>query len=115
VTSVPVLHDRERGSSTVELLGVLPVVVVVLLALLQTVAVTYTTHATNQAVRDGARALSLGRPVAVAVDRSLPGGLHADRITFPDGGVRLEVKVPRIAVFPEMTVTREAAMPRTAP
>ncbi|MGN8246582.1 TadE/TadG family type IV pilus assembly protein [Cellulomonas soli] len=107
--------DRERGSSAIELLGVLPVVVVVLLALLQTIAVTYTTHATNQAVRDGARAMSLGRPVAAAVERSLPGGLEAQQITYPDGGVRIEVRVPRIAVFPGMTVTREAAMPRTAP
>lgn len=108
---------RERGSASLELLGVMPVVAVLVVALLQVAAAVYTTHATNQAVRDGARALSLGRSAEVAVARSLPGGLEASSITYVSGGegLRIEVDVPRIAVFPPMTVERTAVMPRTSP
>ena len=94
----------------------MPVVVIVILALLQVAAAAVTTLAANQAVRDGARAMSLGRSVPVAVDDSLPGSMHADQITDPGGnGVRIEVPVLRIGIFPSFTVVREAAMPRTAP
>ena len=105
-------EDRERGSSAVEMLGVMPVVVLVILVLVQVCAAAYTTQATNQAVRDGARALSLRESVPAAVDRSLPGGLTAESLTYPGGdGVRLVVRVPRVAIFPPFTVTREAVMP----
>lgn len=104
--------ERERGSSAVELLGVMPVVVVVILVVLQVCAAAYATQATNQAARDGARALSRHQSVPAAVERSLPGGLRADGISYPGGdGVRVEVRVPRIALFPPITVTREAVMP----
>ena len=93
----------------------MPVVVIVILALLQVAAAAVTTLAANQAVRDGARAMSLGRSVPVAVDDSLPGSMHADQITYPANGVRIEVPVLRIGIFPSFTVVREAAMPRTAP
>ncbi len=107
------LRRDDRGSSAVELLGALPVVVVVVLVLLQVAAFTFTVQAANQAVRDGARARSLGHAVPSAVEESLPGGLHAESIEYPSDGVRIEVRVPRIAVFPAMTVTRQAFMPRT--
>jgi len=104
--------DRERGSSAVELLGVMPVVVVVILVVLQVCAAAYATQATNQAARDGARALSRAQSVPAAVERSLPGGLTAESLTYPGGdGVRLVVRVPRVAIFPPFTVTREAVMP----
>ncbi|KQS99601.1 TadE/TadG family type IV pilus assembly protein [Cellulomonas sp. Leaf395] len=110
-----VLRDDDRGSSAIEVLGIMPVVVVVILALLQVGAAAVTTLATNQAVRDGARAMSLGRSVPAAVDASLPGNMRASQITYPADGVRIEVPVLRIGIFPSFTVVREAAMPRTAP
>jgi len=117
VASVSRRRESERGSAAIEMLGVLPVVALVVLGLLQGIAAVYTTQATNQAVRDGARALSLGYSAEVAVDRSLPSGLHPARITYVDGGqgVRLEVQVPRIAFFPQLTVDRTAVMPRATP
>lgn len=107
----------DRGSAALELLGVMPVVALVTLCLFQVAAAVYTTHATNQAVRDGARALSLGQSATTAIDRSLPGALNAHRVTYTSGGegVRLEVKVPRVGIFPEMQVDREAVMPRSMP
>ncbi|QTE29952.1 TadE/TadG family type IV pilus assembly protein [Pengzhenrongella sicca] len=114
------LRREDRGSAALEVVGVLPVVAIVLLALLQGIAAAYATHATNQAVRDGARALSLGSSAAdaeLAVTRSLPSGLAVEHFTVVAGGdgVRLEVRVPRIGVFPQLTVDRTAIMPDLAP
>jgi Flp pilus assembly protein TadG len=111
------LRAHDRGSAAIELLGVIPIVVMVILAILQGAAATFATQATNQAVRDGARALSMGQSAEIAVEQSLPGGLRAERITYVSGGqgIRLEVKVPRIGVFPALTVDRTAVMPRVAP
>ncbi|WP_421734654.1 TadE/TadG family type IV pilus assembly protein [Cellulomonas sp.] len=109
------LLGDDRGSSAIEILGVMPIVVIVILAAIQVVAVSATTHAANQAVRDGARAMSLGRSVPAAIDASLPNGLGDTQITYPAGAVRIEVPVPRIAIFPSLTVTREATMPRMVP
>src|SRR3954451_3742798 len=107
------LPERERGSSAIELLGFVPVFVLIVLCILQVVAFALTTQATNQAVRDGARAFSLGHSASAAIDDSLPGGLVADETTYPGGAVRVSVKVPRIAIFPSMTVVRQATMPST--
>jgi len=102
----------EHGSASIEMVGALPVVVVVVLVLFQVCATVYATQAANQAVRDGARAMSLGRSVEAAVDDSLPGGLSAQRITYPGAGaVRIEVRVPGLAFLPEVVVDRTAVMP----
>lgn len=108
---------EDHGSATLEMVGIVPVAVAVLLTLIQVVFAVYTTHATNQAVRDGARAASLGRSAEVAIQRSLPDGLSAQSVSYSHGGegVRLTVRVPRVAVFPSMTIDRTAVMPRTAP
>lgn len=106
---------RDRGTSTIEVLGFMPVAVVIVLAVLQVVAFNHTVAATNQAVRDGARAMSLGRDPEVAIAQSLPDHLSASRITYPAGAVRVEVRVPRVAILPQMTVERQATMPRTVP
>lgn len=103
---------RERGSASIEMVGALPIIVVVVLVLFQVCAVVYATQAANQAVRDGARAMSLGRSVDAAVDASLPGGLTAQRITYPgDGAVRLELRAPGLAFLPEVVIERTAVMP----
>ena len=72
----PLDRRDDRGSSALEVLGIMPVVVLVVLALLQVGPLLVTTLATNQAVRDGARAMSLGRsvPAASTVAAGRPGG-----------------------------------------
>lgn len=107
-----VATGRERGSSALEVTGLMGVVVLLLLLGLQVGAAVYTTQAANQAVRDGARALSLGDDAAQAVERSLPGSLTARSVTYPGAGaVRIEVVVPSLKVLPELVVSREAVMP----
>lgn len=103
----------ERGSASLEILGLLPAVVLVLCTLLYVASAVYTVNAANQAVRDGARALSLGRPAEGAVLRSLPDSIPVQRITYPAGGVRLEVRTVRLPLLPQLTIVREATMPRT--
>jgi hypothetical protein len=106
---------RDEGTSTLEVLGFAPIAVLIILVVLQVIAFTMTVTAANQAVRDGARAMSLGRSAEVAIERSLPDNLSASRITYPAGAVRIEVRVPRIAIMPQLTVERQATMPRTVP
>ena len=104
---------RDRGSAVLEFVLAIPVLIVVMLAVLQTVALLSATSATNQAARDGARAYSLGRGVDAAVRASLPNGLEPRRIsTGPDGTVAVTVDARRIAPFmPTLSVTRTVAMP----
>lgn len=105
---------RDEGSASLELVGLIPVVVTILGVLLYAASLVYTVHAANQAVRDGARALSVGRSVPAAVERSLPGAVEVERITYPaTGGVRLQVRTVEVGFLPQLTVTRHAVLPRT--
>lgn len=103
----------DRGSASLELVGLLPVVVLVICALLYASSVAFTVSSANQAVRDGARAMSLGRSAEAAVHRSLPDSISIKSLTYPAGGVRLEVRTIPFPPFPQVTVVREATMPRT--
>lgn len=107
------VRRADRGSASLELLGLMPVIVLVMCALLYASSVVYTVNAANQAVRDGARAMSLGQSAEAAVHRSLPDSIDVQRISYPAGAVRLEVRSVKMAMFPRVTVTREATMPRT--
>ncbi len=63
----------ESGQATVELVGVLPMLVLVLLAVWQIVLVGTTFVFAGHAARAGARALAVGDPVASAAKADLPG------------------------------------------
>ena len=104
---------NERGSASLELVGMLPVVALVVSLVLQYVAAAYVAQVSDDAARQAARAYSLGRDPAAAADASLPGGLMAATVaTFgPDHGVRITVRVPRLSPLPVSTVTRAAVMP----
>jgi hypothetical protein len=104
--------SREAGASTIEVIGMIPVIVMILGVLIQTCAFIWTVMATDQAARDGARALSLSRSVDVAIEASLPGSLHAHDITAIGDTVTLQVNVPHFGFLPDMTVTRKATMPK---
>lgn len=96
-----------------ELVGLLPVVVLACMMLLQGAAAIFATHAATQAARQAARADSLGGNAAAAADAAMPGGLRvASMSSFgPGHGVRVTVRIPRLAPVPEMTVTRQAVLP----
>ena len=107
------MRRRDAGSAAVELAAAVPVVILVMAAILQTVAVISASSAANPAARDGARAVSLGRSASTAVEDSLPDGVDGARdVLLGDGRVEVQVDAVRIVPFvPTFTVTRSAVMP----
>lgn len=102
----------ERGSVSLELIALIPVLALVMTLTFEVAATLYTVTATNQAVRAAARAESLDRDPAAAAAASLPGPLDDFSVgTGASGAVRLEVRVPGLAVLPDRTVTRELLIP----
>ena len=105
---------REDGVATLELVGLLPVVLISLMLFVQLVIGVHTVQATNDAARQAARAYSLGRDPQAAAENSLPTGLRVARLdTFgPDHGATVQVDVPLVSRFmPQWHVTRTAVMP----
>lgn len=111
--AVRTVWRRDSGSAAVELAAAVPVVILVMAAVLQAVAVISASSAANQAARDGARAVSLGGSATVAVDDSLPEGIDDARVVLRgDGSVEVQVDAVRVVPFvPTFTVTRSAVMP----
>lgn len=113
---------RERGSLSVELLVLVPLVVAFAFLLLQGFFAFSTISAVEKAARDGARAAMRGDSVPAAVHDSLPGWVTLESLSADNGGascpgrcVAVEARVPLglpIWTSSELTVRREAAMPR---
>jgi hypothetical protein len=105
----------ERGTSTLEVAGVAPVVLFVTLALLYAGFALYGITATQTAARQAARAASLGDDPAAAADAALPGWLEPDVSTYGVGssgsGVRVRTNLPDFIPGTDLAVTREAVMP----
>lgn len=105
---------RDHGSASIELVGLLPVVVLTCLALMQGAAAVYATQAASDAARQAARAYSLDRDAGAAARASLPSGLDLagePQRYGPGHGVRVTVRIPRLVPLGPATVTREAQMP----
>ncbi len=105
--------SRQRGSASLELVGLLPIVVLVCMLLLQGAAALFATQAASDAVRQAARADSLGGDPRAAAEAALPGGLRVEALSSfgPGHGARLSVRVPRLSPIPQIIVTREAVLP----
>ncbi len=104
---------RDGGSASLELLGMIPALGLAIVLTVQVAAALYALQATTDAVRQAARARSLGQPVGAAAQAALPGGLRVQGVApFGDAnGVRLTVGIPRILPIGPATVTREADLP----
>lgn len=82
--------SSERGQSTVEFMGILPVVLVIIFAIWQIGLVGYTYLATAHAAREGARELAIGGGA---------GGTMRDQVpTSWQGGLRCAVGEDRVRV-----------------
>ena len=103
----------ERGTASIELVAIVPMVMFVVVVVFQVLASAYTVQAASQAARDGARAYSLGRSPEVAARNSLPGTVRLVEVTRvgPHHGVRVTVQGPVYLVIGDRTVTREVIMP----
>lgn len=111
---------RERGTSTLEVVGIAPLVVFVMFLILQGAVVLYAIPTSQTAVRQAARAYSQdgdgGVPRARQVlDDSLPGWIRVKDeeydFALPRHGVRVTFDIPDVIPFYNLTIKREAVMP----
>lgn len=104
---------RHDGVASVETVALLPALVLLAMFVLQAGAAFWTTTATDLAVRQAARAYSLGRDARSAAEAALPSGMSVKRMEQfgPGHGVRLEVEVVRVSPLPQFTVTRKMHLP----
>lgn len=113
-------RSREEGTSTIEIIGITPLVVLVLLILAQTALALYATTSAQTGVRNAARAwsqepgMSPGEVRAVIND-TVPSWLHANAedvsLHGPGHGVTARFEIPNIIPFTDLDITRRTVMP----
>ena len=88
-------RTRERGQASVELLGALPALLALGLALLQLLAVGYSAVLAGTAAEGGALALAGGADPEAGARESLPGWSRSRaRVAVSDGTVRGRLRPP---------------------
>lgn len=89
-------NRSQRGQASVELVAVVPFVLLIGAVVWQLALAGHTAWLTAQAARAAARADTVGRDVATAARRSLPGSMERDLDVgrLREGGVRVSVRVP---------------------
>lgn len=103
----------EQGQATIELLGALPVVLLLGLVLLQGLAVGYASVLAGTAAEAGALALAAGADARAGVRESLPGWSRAHARVFVAGGtvrVRLRPPSPLRALGRKLEVDADASV-----
>ena len=114
MTAELLLSVRDRGAASLELVGLLPLLLVFGSYAFQAGVAMWTASSTAEAARTAARAASLGDDPTSAAAASLPGALEVDRLESfagPAHGVRLYVDVPRVSLIPQFEVVRSAVLP----
>lgn len=110
----------DRGTSTIEIIGITPLVVLVMLILAQTALALYATTSAQTGVRTAARAWSQDpamspSQVRAVVNDTVPGWLEADAADIslhgPGHGVTATFDVPDIIPFGDLRITRKTVMP----
>lgn len=113
----PIRRQRraDAGTSTLELMGMAPLVALLLLILIQAAFALYGITTAQTAARQGARALSQGKDPYAVVTRSVPKWINigpGDITTFgPGSGVRVRLDVPDVIPGTNLVITRETVMP----
>jgi pilus assembly protein CpaE len=109
-------RESERGQASVELLGVLPALLLAVLAAWQIVLAGHTAWLAGNAARVAARAEAVGRDPGAAARGALPVHLRRGLIvTGRDGGpVEVRVRVPIVVkgTASPLRVGASAALPR---
>ena len=104
---------RERGQASVELLGLLPLLLAVALAATQLLAVGYSSVLAGNAAEAAALAVAGGGDPAAAARQALPGWSRARLEVAVNGGdVRVRLRPPVLLppLAGELTVTADAAV-----
>jgi hypothetical protein len=106
----------EHGTSTLEVAGMAPLVVFVLMVLIQTAVSLYAITTAQTAARQGARAMSKGDSPSAVVDASIPDWMDVTTTTFgPGSGVRVQIDFPDIVPGMNLKISRRAVMPGDSP
>lgn len=106
----------ERGSVSIEVAGMIPMMLLLVLVLVQGYFAVSVPSALQTAARDGARAQALGQPVRPAVRASLPSWITLESVSSCGGEncVRVRGRIP-VGIKPfkidTVTVSREASLP----
>lgn len=104
---------REAGQASIELLGALPVLMVVGLVALQLLAVGYAAVLAGSAAEAGALALAAGGDAPDGVRKALPGWSRVRaRVTVERGTVEVTLRPPSplAAVARRLEVTADASV-----
>lgn len=120
--SVVVKHRTgrpDRGSTTIEMAGTLPLLMVVILFLGHAVGVVAGIDATTHAAREAARAASQLESAPAAADQAVPGWMRLEDVTTggcSDACVRVTASVPvglpGVVTVTHIPITREATFAR---
>jgi hypothetical protein len=103
---------RERGTATLEVVGMIPLVILLVFVLVQTAIALYGITTAQTAARQGARAFSQGSDPSVVVRHSVPSWMGVSSETFgPGHGVRAVVDVPDIIPMFDLRITKQTVMP----
>jgi len=111
------LGRDERGVLDIELVGFIPILVLILLFLLQGFLAVSTVTSTSAAARDGARAAMLGQSATAAAEKSLPDWVTLQSVTDecgPQHCIQVKARVPiGLPAFTtkHVTVTKTAYFP----
>lgn len=100
----------ERGSVSLEVVMLVPLLVLVALLVLQLGVAGWSASQTQEAARAAARAQSLGEDPVAAAEGALSGSLEVEEISTTSDSVTLRVKVPRVSPLPTFTVTRDVSI-----
>lgn len=109
----PHAHSRQRGQAAIELIGLLPAMVAVGLAVLQLLAVGYASVLAGGAAEAGALALAAGGDARAGAKEALPGWSQARaRIAVADGEVQVHMRPPSPlrALADRLEISAEAAV-----
>ena len=100
---------EDRGSASVELVAVLPLLVVACLVTAQLAAVGHAAWSAALAARAGARAALVGKDAGRAARLALPPLLRREAEVRDEDGVSVRVAVPRLLpVLPRLRLTAGA-------
>lgn len=120
--------QEQRGSQTIELAGLLPILVLTTLLIWQVTLAAYTVVVAEAAARDAARAAAVGNDPTLAARRAVSGlSVHVECVPDDcnpiDAGYGLEVTVRVTVVSPTVApflrkwpipITRQVTMPASA-
>jgi hypothetical protein len=101
----------EEGTASVELVAVVPFLLLAVVAVAQIALAGQAHWSAGEAARAGARAAVVGKDPAAAARAALPSAMREDAEVDEEGGIEVQVEVPRlIPALPAIPVEAASAL-----